>query len=393
MRARLALAGLAAASMCTVLGCGTGYELPTERPRAGTVPGDQSYQMVATWTAMDGVRDILLTQGAATQLFVLFSSSGPEDTCSSGGPDVPRGDVRLYPLKAGSGVPTPIDAGYFQPLRTLFNPVALTSAQNRLFVLDQGDTCLARSLQTGPGAGVIQDLRAYWRVREYDLGGGDTLSTFTDTTMAFVTGIAAGTDGSVYVSGTAVILDTLETDTRIRTRLFASRVRRYKRGPRYPGVTPGDANMPGSNWHRDTTWVLRSGSGNASVSNPRGLYFSRIGTGSLFIADRGNDQVKQVSVAVPGLGFVQVDGQSTGANFNGPEDVAADLQGFFFVADRQNRRVLRYDGAGQFSQRVDVELDAQGLALLDPVAVAVDDTLAYIADRGRAKIIRYRRRQ
>ncbi len=393
MRARQMALALLALGGSLASGCGVGYELPTERPAGRTVPGDQSYQMVATWTGMDGVRDILLTQGAATQLFILFSSSNLEDTCSGGGPDVPRGEVRLYPLKAGTGIPTPIDASYFRPLQRLFDPIALTSAQNRLFVLDQGDSCLARPIQTGVGAGVIRDLRATWRVREYDLTGGDTLSTFTDTTLAAVTGIAAGTDGAIYVSGTAIILDTLQTDTRIRTRVFASRVRRYKRGPRYPGVVPNDVTMPGASWHRDTTWVIRSGSGNASVSDPRGLYFSRLGTGSLFIADRGNDQVKQVSVAVPGLGFVQVDGQETGANFNAPVDVTADLQNFFYVVDRQNRRVLRYDGAGQFVQRLDVEPDAQGLSLLDPVAVAVDDTLAYIADRGRAKVMRYRRRQ
>lgn len=392
MRARLGL-GLLATLALGAAGCGVGYELPTEQPSGRDVPSDQSYQMVATWTGMDGVRDILLTQGAATQLFVLFSTSGPDDTCSSGGPDVPRGDVRLYPLKAGSGVPTPIDATYFQPLRTLFNPVALASAQNKLFVLDQGDTCLARNHSPGPGSGVITDLRAYWRVREYDLSGGDTLSTFTDTTFAFVTGIAAGTDGAIYVSGTAIYLDTLETDSRIRTRQFASRVYRYVRGPRYAGVTPPDANLPGANWHRDSTWLLRAGSGNASVSNPRGLYFSRYLGSSLFVADRGNDQAKQVSVAVPGLGLVQVDGQSTGANFNAPEDVFADLAGFFYVVDRSNRRVLRYDGAGTFVQRVDVEPDAQGQALLDPVAVAVDDTLAFIADRGRSKVMRYLRRR
>ncbi len=385
------LSALAAALALT--GCGVGYPLPTERPADRVVPGDQSYQMVATWTSMDGVRDLLLTQGAATQLFILFTTTAPGDTCGPGGPDVPRGDVRLYPLKAASGVPSPIDASYFRPLRQLFNPVALAATSNRLFVLDQGDTCLARPVQTGNGAGTIRDLRAYWRVREYDLTGGDTISTFTDTTMAFVTGIAAGTDGAIYVSGTAIILDTLQTDNRIRTRLFASRVRRYKRGPRYPGVVPNDPTMPGAAWHRDTTWVIRNGSGNASVSDPRGIYFSRLGAGSLFIADRGNDQVKQVSVSVPGLGFVQVDGQTTGSNFNGPIDVFADLQGYFAVVDRQNRRVLRYDPSGNFVQRVDIEPDAQGQSLLDPVSVAMDDTLAYIADRGLGKVMRYRRRQ
>src|SRR5690349_22622223 len=37
------------------------------------------------------------------------------------------------------------------------------------------------------------------RVREFGLLGGDTMTTFTDTTMAFVHGIAADADGAVYV--------------------------------------------------------------------------------------------------------------------------------------------------------------------------------------------------
>ena len=45
------------------------------------------------------------------------------------------------------------------------------------------------------------------------------------------------------------------------------------------------------------------------------------------------------------------------------------------------------------TRRVDLEANADALPLLDPTAVAVDDSLAYVADRGRAQIIRYRRRQ
>ena len=63
------------------------------------------------------------------------------------------------------------------------------------------------------------------------------------------------------------------------------------------------------------------------------------------------------------------------------------------MVDRDNRRVLRYDLSGEYIQRVDLEANADALPLLDPTAVAVDDSLAYVADRGRAQIIRYRRRQ
>ena len=388
MRRRLLLTSLLLAA--PLFGCGTGYELPTERPR-GAVPTDKSYGMIATWTNMTDVQDVLLTQGSGSQLFILFNHGD-----GGGGPDVPRGEVQLYPLSR----PEPIGAPYFTPLTTLFNPIALASAQNKLFVLDQGDTCLARR---DPGSGSceatslvnnrIRDLRAYWRVREYGLGGGDTLSTFTDTTFAFVNGMSAGDDGYVYVSGTAAVLDTSQTDQRIRTRKFVSRLYRYARGPRYPGVVPGDVNMPGCNWHRDTTWVIEDGAGTSSVQEPANVYFARYGGRSLYVADRGNAQVKALSVAVTNLGLIKVDGSTTGSNFLQPDDVSADLAGFFYVVDRGSRRVLRYDAStGEYVQRVDIEPNAQGETLLDPVGVAVDDSLAYIADRARGKVIRFKRR-
>jgi len=388
MRRRLLLASLLLAA--PLFGCGTGYELPTERPRGG-VPTDKSYGMIATWTNMTDVQDVLLTQGTGTQLFILFNT-GDGGT----GPDIPRGEVRLYPLSRSE----PIGAPYFTPLATLFNPIALASAQNKLFVLDQGDTCLARrNPATGSCEGTdtfgnpVRDLRAYWRVREFGLGGGDTLSTFTDTTFAFVTGMSAGEDGFVYVCGTAIVLDTLQTDQRIRTRKFVSRIYRYARGPRYPGVVPNDRYMPGSNWHRDSTWVIEDGAGNSSINDPSSVYFSRFSGQSLYVADRGNTQVKQLSVAVTNLGLLKVDGSTTGSNFIQPEDVTADLAGFFYIVDRGSRRILRYDSStGEYIQRVDIEPNAQGETLLDPVGVAADDSLAYVADRGRGKVIRFKRR-
>lgn len=376
-------------------GCGAKFELPTERPRDIGVPSDQSYQMIATWTGMTGIQDVLLTQGTGTQLFLLFNDGAPIDPA---GPKTPHGSVGLYPLSR----PTPIVGDYFQPLTSMFNPIAIASAQNKLFVLDAGDTCMAhwdplrnscRANPTPFAPNPIRDITAYWRVREYGLGGGDTVSTFTDTTFAVVTGIAAGEDGYVYVSGQAIVLDTLESDPHIRTRTFASRVYRYARGPRYAGITPGDVNMPGCNWHRDTTWVVLDGSGTSSVFDPAGIYYARSGGHTLYITDRGNSKVKGVSVHATNLGLVQADGSTTGSNFLHPEDVTADLAGYFYVVDRGNRRVLRYDGnTGEYKQRVDVEPNSQSEELLDPVAVAVDDSLAYVADRGRGKVIRFKRR-
>jgi hypothetical protein len=374
-------------------GCGGQFELPTERPNR-IVPSDQSYAMLSTWKNMDGVQDLVITQGQGNQLFVLFNNGG------SAGPSVPRGEVRLYPLTR----PSPIGSPYFDPMRALFNPIAIAAGTNKLYVLDQGDSCLAKfddqrgtceadptpaTVNTQPRRSQVRDYLATWRIREYGLG--DTLSTFTDTTIALPWGVAADEQGRVYVGGLAVVLDTLVTDQRIRTRKFVSRIYRYSRGQKYPGID--DVNMPGtSSWHRDTSWVVFDGTGASSVSDPRGLHWSRTGSNPLFVADRGNNQAKGVSSNEIGVSVVRTDGQATGSNLNQPEAIAADLAGFFYIVDRGGRRVLRYNLAGEYIQRVDQEPNADGLPLLDPVGIAVDDSLAYVADRGRKEIIRYRRR-
>ena len=383
----LLLAGLAG-------DCGGAFKLPTETRTVARVPSDKSYEMLATWKGMDGVRDVLITRGTGSQLFMLFNHGG------SGGPATPRGEVRLYPFTQ----PAAIGAPFFDPLLTLFNPIGIASAQNRLFVLDEGDSCMAKydpvrstcqadTVHNGR-PDIIRDYSAVWRVREYAITGGDTLSTFTDSTLARVDGVAADDLGRVYVSGIAVVLDTLATDARIRTRKFISRIYRYTRGPRYPGVVPADINMPGASWHRDTTWVVLDGSGTSSVQTPLGLSWTPMTGGALFVADRGNDKAKLIGTLAPGIGLVKLDGSETptGTSFSAPQSVAVDEAGFLYVVDRGNQRVLRYDANGGYVQQVNVELNSDNAPLLDPVAVGVDDSLAYVADFGRGQVIRYKRR-
>jgi hypothetical protein len=393
---RLPALALLAAVVAIPSGCGGKFDLPTEHP-GHLVPSDGSYAMLATWKGMHGVQDLVISQGLGNQLFVLFNVGG------SGPPSVPRGGVFLFPLTN----PRPIGPPYFDPMRALFNPIAIAAATNKLFVLDRGDSCMAKydvrrntcaadedtTHATGhPFRSQIFDYSSTWRVREYGLGGGDTISTFTDTTVADPAGIAADEQGRVYVACLAVFLDSLQTNKNIRTRKFVSRIFRYSRGPKYPGVL--DVNMPGTaSWHRDSTWTVLDGTGLSSVSDPRGIFWSREGTNPLFIADRGNNAAKAVSSALDTLPVLKVDGQETGAAFNHPEAVKADLAGFFYVVDRDNKRVLRFSQSpAAFVQRVDVEKNSDGLALDDPVGIAVDDSLAYVADRGRGEIIRYKRR-
>lgn len=383
---------LAILALAASFGCGASYKLPNETPGPEPIPADGSYGMIATWKGLGGIQDILLTQGSGSQLFLLFNRGG------TGGPAIPRGDVQLYRFTRPEAIGPP----YFTPPTGLFNPVALAATKDWLFVLDQGDTCLARyNPATGSCAAdpannnPIRDFNAYWRLREYSIGGGDTVSTFTDTTLAMVFGVTADNAGHVYITGVAAVLDTSPTNPNVRTRKFVSRIYRYARGPRYPGLPDSlarDRNMPGSNWHRDTSWVVFDGTGTSSVSDPRGLAWTQAGPPALFVADAGNNKVKLISSQFVGVGYMSLDGNQTGANFDHPTDVAVDLLGFLYIVDQPNRRVLRYTPSGEYERLINLEPNEDNLPLLDPVSVGVDDSVAYIADRGRGQVIRYKRR-
>lgn len=384
-----------------IAGCGSKFDLPTEHAGQVLVPSDKSYAMQQTWRSLDNVRDLLITQGAGSQLFILKNWGG------TGSPATARGDVQLYPF----GTPVPVNAPqYFTPPRGLFSPVALAWAQNQLYVLDEGDTCMAKYDQArGTCAAyaqrddslrftdIIRDYSATWRVRVYPSKGGDTVSTmttFTDTTFAKVTGIAADDQGNVYVSGIAAVLDTSQNDARIRERVFKSRIIRYSPGPRYPGVVPADIYMPGANWHRDTTWRATNGTGASFINDPAKMTWTTLDGGALFVADRGNNAAKLIATSVPRVGYVKVDGSETpdGTSFHAPEGVAVDRQGYLYVVDRLNKRVLRYDQFGTYIQDVNVENNADRLPLQDPIAIGVDDSLAYVVDKGRDQVIRFKRR-
>ena len=374
-------------------GCGSKFDLPTEQPQVNVIPSDGSYQMIATWTGMSGIQDLLLTHGSGSQLYLLFQrlNSGTS----------PRGEV----FEVARSTPRPIRAGTFQGL---FNPVALCAggdvegrALNRVFVLDQGDTCLARenpatsSCDTTGGWNTrITHLEYYWRVHEFDLTGAVSHGTFTDTSLAFVYGIAADDRGNVYVSGKAIIFIPNPFEPRLKERLFQDRVYRYRRGPRPGGGS--DPNMPGSNWHRDQTFEILQGTGVGTVVDPRGMDWTSTSGPALFVADFGKNWVQKMPDGNVDLGPAAYyrDGDVLNApQLSGATDVYADTDGFFYVVDEGNRRVLRYsDTVRSFVQVVNVENNATGQPLLRPVAVAADEDLVYVADHDAGEIIRYRRR-
>lgn len=378
----IAVLGIAAPLL---VGCGTPFQLPTETPGGRLLPSDNSYQMVATWSSMNGINDILLTQGPGTQLFLLFKHDGI-GTAS-------RGEVYAFALKARPPVPAPLPGIEF---RGLFVPTAMCAGNDQVFVLDQGDTALARD----PVTGRVADLSTYWRVRQYGLLGGDTVvtavrggGTFTDTGMAYVQGIAADDQGRVYVSGSAIVLIPDPQDPRIRTRTFQFRIFRYL--PVAPGSVPQDPYMPGTNrWVRDQSFIVEEGSGVGTLFDPRGIYWSGSGPAgrTLLAADFGKNWGQALSDLVSSTGVFKMDAGAD-TSLNGPTDIAADLSGFIYVCDTGNDRVLRFDPYGEYVQKINVELDSDGMPLVEPIAVAADDSLVYVADRFTNKVVRYQRRK
>jgi sugar lactone lactonase YvrE len=150
--------------------------------------------------------------------------------------------------------------------------------------------------------------------------------------------------------------------------------------------------MPGARWHRDTTYFHTVGSGVGYVNDPRGMAWTDVFPSGLFVADLGNNSGQKLSDRDT-TGFFRYEQDGDGSPITGPQDITVDASGYVYVCDTGNRRVLRYDPSGNFVQRVDVEADDLGATLLQPVAVAANDSIAYIADFGRGEVIRYERRK
>lgn len=373
MRARQRLA-IACAALA-LAGCGGTFELPNEAQVPRGFPSDGSYQRIANWTGMEGVADIVLTQGSGSQLFVVFraSASGPAR-------------VVEYPLTN----PNPLD---FR-LDNLIQPAAAAYMNNRLFVLDQGDTGSARITDTtcvyDAPCGLLNGfnrplvhLDRYWKVVEYDLNG-DSLTAFTDTTMAFVNGIAVDSDQRVYVSGVIIFCDVDPFDPRLKTLEFQHRVYRYVRGG-------SDPDVPNAPWQRDRSYEVSQGTGIGYTVDPGQMTWDGYGGSALYFADRGNDEVQKLATPGSGASSYKID-EGDSLLLETPGDMALDRAGFLYVVDGGNRRVLRYDAQGEFVQRVDFDVAIPSPPLVTPVAVAADDSLVYVADAGANMIIRYKRR-
>jgi hypothetical protein len=384
-RHRLAVVLFAAALAGLTFGCGTTFKLPTENRTNRSTAGKGTYLKIATWTGMTNIQDILLAPSG--ELFLLF-----QDTVAR------RGEVHRYP----QSVPTPLSTTF----PGLLNPTALCFGGNRIFVLDQGDSSAARGSNlpclytTEYNADVdtaaltlqgfsrpITNVAAYWHVREYLLDG-NLVNSFTDTTFAWVSGIAADASGRVYVAGVIMYCRVDPYNDHVRTLEYQYRIRRYVPGSGNRYVIDGP-------WRKDLTYVLLQGTGFGATMDPRGMQWSAPQGPALYFADFGNNQVQRFGDPSGGAPSFKLNLGGAGSDsmlLSQPVDVAVDSAGYVYVVDAGNLRVLRYDSNGNFVQRVDLNPGDVGPVLSRPAAVAADNRQVYIADRGAAQVLRYRRR-
>lgn len=355
MRRTSGFSGLAATALAATLGlsgCGGKFALPSESP-GGVIPEKGSYQYTGSVLGLPGLTDVLLTLGSGSTVYVVYDSN----------------TVEAYPRVFRSDGTTP-ELGYRFPGPQ--KPVHVCQGPARIFVLDAGDTTLAKT-----------DPTRFPKVFAFGVTGGAAQLQFQDTSWADVRGIAADAGGNVYVSCVArVFVRDDPQDPRRQTFKFSSRVYRY---------------LAAQGFARDDRFFVDEGQGQGSVFEPGDCFvLAPGGTPYLYVADTGKDLAQRLLIqdnAGEPLPALVLDGGETGTVFAVPVDMIADPAGFMYVVDRGNRRVLRYEPGGAFVQKVNVELDLHLDSLHVPVAVAGNDSLAYVADRQTGKLHSYKKRK
>ncbi len=323
---------LAAALAASASGCGRRFTEPVQRLKPPFIPPPATFILVASWT-----------QPGWQPSSVLMTHSGillvAEDSAR----------VRNYSSLGEHGQPVPVDIYRFNGL---VKPVHIAEGNSHVFVADMGDGSPANPI----------------RVFEFDPSQGlnapmDAVSTLQDPSWVTIRGVASDAQRNLYVSCDARVLvsqppnpDEVDTQTVV-----------YRYRPPYsPAV-------------RDT--VAEQGTGTGTMQNAHEICYS---DGKLYVTDTGKDWVQKLDATRKNFGLFKVDGteaDSAATPMRGPQGVAADGQGYFYVADTGNRRVLRYTVDGAFDQVVN-QVGPDGM--LAPVSVSAGTVQSslylYVAD-------------
>jgi hypothetical protein len=249
-----------------LVGCGKKFPMPPQSE--GGLPPESSYVSVEVWDEYDGARDIL--RGGDGYLYLIDGT-----------------EIRKLQLNQVE-VQTAFDG--------LVDPVRLAFGANRNVYVAEGGTGVVKVFDTE----------------------GQPISTFQDTLVTLIQGIALDDSMNLYVSDTS-------SDLVLR----------------YDSL---DALV-------DT--VAKRGEGNLFVEDPGGLSVSSE-LALLFVASTGHNWVEGLTLETPvtnaiHLGGSSHDGDTAEGYFLEPVDVDVDAHGDIFVADRGNQRVQKFKSSGEFA--------------------------------------------
>jgi len=303
-------------------GCGRRLDLPVEPEVPGTPTGQVAYVRQYLWENVPELTDVVVTRGGT--LFGIVDSTQVNAYYSDN--SVPR-------INTSRNIPHPVTiAG--QPAQ---RPVQICEGA--------GSTLWVAYLLPVP------------MVAQFDVGG-ETATLITaglvrDGTIVEFGGIAADPDsGFVYVADT-----------------FRSTIGKY---------------APAADGGRRVALLATAGNGDGFVQQPHGLY---VFGDSLLVADTGKSWIQVLSADVPRAGRGQVAGPSEAPlDLRAPLDVWVDRNGFFYVADTGNSRVLKLGKRGDVREVV-TELDPAAPA--SPIALAANPTQVWVPDPSRGLVFVY----
>lgn len=130
-----------------------------------------------------------------------------------------------------------------------------------------------------------------------------------------------------------------------------------------------------------------SGSRTGQFSNPEGIAVS--GKGNIYVADTGNHRIQifnSQGIFLNAFGAESKKDQPEAGTFRKPKSLAFDSHDRFFVLDSGNHRIQVFSEEGSFLQSIGGKGSAPG-RFEQPVDVAKDESdFLYVADKGNSRV-------